>query len=42
LGDDFSDWLGNDFSDWLGNDFVSFDWFTTNLSDKSMVVISGV
>jgi hypothetical protein len=42
LGDDFSDWLGNDFSDWLGNDFVSFDWFTTNLSDKSMVVISSV
>lgn len=27
---------------WLSDDLVSFEWFTTNISDESMVIISGV
>jgi hypothetical protein len=35
LGDDLLD-------DWLGNNFVSLNWFATDLSVESVVVISGV
>jgi hypothetical protein len=43
---DSDGWLSNDFldDDWLDvlDDLVAFNWFTTNFSVESVLVVSGV